>query len=56
MLIAQTIAQFRSDAQHDDAILTSLTQALNGNSRPDFLDEIKVTELSLGEDFPIFSN
>ncbi len=56
MLIAQTIAQFRSDAQHDDAILTSLTHALNGAKRPDFLDEIKITELSLGEDFPIFSN
>lgn len=56
MLIAQTIAQFRSDAQHDDAILTSLTKALNGSTRPDFLDEIKITEISLGEDFPIFSN
>ncbi len=56
VLVAQTIAQFRSDAQHDDAILTSLTEALNGSSRPDFLDEIRVTELSLGEDFPIFSN
>ncbi|KAI0022077.1 hypothetical protein F4780DRAFT_245750 [Xylariomycetidae sp. FL0641] len=56
VLVAQTIAQFRSDAQHDDAILTSLTKALNGDSRPDFLDEIKVTELTLGEDFPIFSN
>lgn len=56
VLIAQTIAQFRSDAQHDDAILTSLTKALNGTSRPDFVDEIRVTELSLGEDFPIFSN
>lgn len=56
VLIAQTIAQFRSDAQHDDAILTSLTKALNGSARPDFLDEIKITELSLGEDFPIFSN
>ncbi|KAK3322358.1 hypothetical protein B0H66DRAFT_574586 [Apodospora peruviana] len=56
VLVAQTIAQFRSDAQHDDAILTSLTKALNGTSRPDFLDEIRVTELSLGEDFPIFSN
>jgi maintenance of morphology protein 1 len=56
VLVAQTIAQFRSDAQHDDAILGSLTKALNGASRPDFLDEIKVTELSLGEDFPIFSN
>ncbi|KAI9746590.1 MAG: ERMES complex subunit mmm1 [Claussenomyces sp. TS43310] len=56
VLVAQTIAQFRSDAQHDDAILTSLTKALNGDSRPDFLDEIKISELSLGEDFPIFSN
>jgi maintenance of morphology protein 1 len=56
VLVAQTIAQFRSDAQHDDAILTSLTKALNGSSRPDFVDEIRVTELSLGEDFPIFSN
>ena len=56
VLIAQTIAQFRSDAQHDNAILTSLSKALNGASRPAFLDEIKVTELSLGEDFPIFSN
>lgn len=56
VLVAQTIAQFRSDAQHDDAILTSLSKAINGNSRPDFVDEIRVTELSLGEDFPIFSN
>ncbi|ROT38838.1 hypothetical protein SODALDRAFT_276864 [Sodiomyces alkalinus F11] len=56
VLVAQTIAQFRSDAEHDDAILSSLTKALNGTSRPDFLDEIRVTELSLGEDFPIFSN
>lgn len=56
VLIAQTIAQFRSDAQYDDAILSSLTKALNGNSRPDFVDDIRVTELSLGEDFPIFSN
>jgi maintenance of mitochondrial morphology protein 1 len=54
--VAQTIAQFRSDAQYDDAILGSLTKALNGPSRPDYVDEIKVTELSLGEDFPIFSN
>lgn len=56
VLVAQTIAQARSDARHDDAILDSLTKALNGTSRPDFVDEIRVTELSLGEDFPIFSN
>ncbi|KAI9845300.1 MAG: ERMES complex subunit mmm1, partial [Pleopsidium flavum] len=56
VLIAQTIAQFRSDAQDDDAILTSLNTVLNGAHKPDFLDEINVTEISLGEDFPIFSN
>ncbi|ROW12554.1 hypothetical protein VMCG_00052 [Cytospora schulzeri] len=56
VLVAQTIAQFRSDAQHDDAILGSLTKALNSPTRPDFLDEIRVTELNLGEEFPIFSN
>ena len=56
MLIAQTIAQFRDDAHDDDAILTSLTGALNGPQKPDFLSEIKVTEISLGEEFPILSN
>ncbi len=56
VLFAQTIAQFRSDAQHDNAILTSLNAIFNGPQKPDFLDEIKITELSLGEDFPIFSN
>jgi maintenance of mitochondrial morphology protein 1 len=56
VLVAQTIAQFRSDAQHDDAILRSLNNVLNGPQLPDFLDEIKITEVSLGEEFPIFSN
>lgn len=56
VLIAQTIAQFRNDAHQDDAILTSLTEILNGPQKPDFLSEIKVTEISLGEDFPILSN
>ena len=56
VLIAQTIAQFRNDAQDDDAILTSLTNVLNGPHKPDFLSNIRVTEISLGEDFPIFSN
>lgn len=56
VLIAQTIAQFRNDAHQDEAILTSLTDVLNGPQKPDFLSEIKVTEISLGEDFPILSN
>jgi len=56
VLIAQTIAQFRDDARTDDALLSSLDNVLNGAAKPDFLDKIKVTEISLGEDFPIFSN
>ncbi|KAL8817911.1 MAG: hypothetical protein Q9191_008056, partial [Dirinaria sp. TL-2023a] len=56
VLIAQTIAQFRNDAQQDEAILASLTDVLNGSQKPDFLSAINVTEISLGEDFPILSN
>lgn len=56
VLIAQVIAQFRNDAHDDDAILTSLTGILNGAQKPDFLSSIKVTQISLGEDFPILSN
>ncbi|KAF2163430.1 hypothetical protein M409DRAFT_68388 [Zasmidium cellare ATCC 36951] len=56
VLIAQTIAQLRADAQEDEAVLGSLTQLLNGPSKPDFIDDIRVTEISLGDEFPIFSN
>ncbi|CAF9906163.1 ERMES complex subunit mmm1 [Imshaugia aleurites] len=56
VLIAQTIAQFRNDAHDDDAILESLTRVLNGQQKPGFLSDIKVTEISLGEEFPILSN
>lgn len=56
VLIAQTIAQLRADAQEDEAVLGSLTQLLNGASKPDFIDDIRVTEISLGDEFPIFSN
>jgi maintenance of mitochondrial morphology protein 1 len=56
VLVAQTIAQLRADAQEDEAVLTSMNALLNGPSRPDFLDEIRVTEISLGDEFPIFSN
>jgi len=56
VLVAQTIAQLRNDAQQDNAILTSLQSVLNGPKKPEFVDEIKVTEINLGEEFPIFSN
>ncbi|KNG50471.1 mitochondrial outer membrane protein mmm1 [Stemphylium lycopersici] len=56
VLIAQTIAQLRADARQDDAILTSLTEVLNAGSKPDWIGEIRVTEIALGDEFPIFSN
>ncbi|MCJ1446122.1 MAG: ERMES complex subunit mmm1 [Stictis urceolatum] len=56
VLLAQSIAQLRTDAFADDAVLKSLTSVLNGPAKPDFLEWIAVTEISLGEDFPIFSN
>ncbi|KAL5417397.1 ERMES complex subunit mmm1 [Paraphaeosphaeria minitans] len=56
VLIAQTIAQLRADARQDGAVLTSLNEVLNTGSKPSFLGEIRVTEIALGDEFPIFSN
>ncbi|KAF2128677.1 hypothetical protein P153DRAFT_386793 [Dothidotthia symphoricarpi CBS 119687] len=56
VLIAQTIAQLRADARQDNAVLTSLTDILNGGVKPDWIGDIHVTEIALGDEFPIFSN
>jgi maintenance of morphology protein 1 len=56
VLFAQTLAQLRHDAEHDDAILASLNSVFNGPLKPGFLADVTITELSLGENFPIFSN
>lgn len=56
VLLAQIINQYRSDARANGRLATVLNDVLNGPKKPDFLDEIKLTELSTGEDFPIFSN
>ncbi|KAI5299600.1 hypothetical protein KEM56_003106, partial [Ascosphaera pollenicola] len=62
VLLAQTIAQYRQTAylvkdSPTASILASLTAALNStDKKPSFIDEIKVTDISLGEEFPIFSN
>ncbi|KEF58228.1 uncharacterized protein A1O9_06154 [Exophiala aquamarina CBS 119918] len=65
VLIAQTIAQYRQTAYNlrDGAsggvstILTSLEAAINNpDKRPSYIDKIKITEISMGEEFPIFSN
>lgn len=55
-MLAQIINQYRSDLSHDGKLATYLQETLNGPKKPDYLDEIKLTELSTGEDFPIFSN
>ncbi|GFF35744.1 maintenance of mitochondrial morphology protein 1 [Aspergillus udagawae] len=62
VLIAQTIAQYRQTAyllkdSPTSSILSSLTAALNNpEKKPSFIDKITVTDISLGEEFPIFSN
>ncbi|KAI9036065.1 ERMES complex subunit MMM1 [Aspergillus affinis] len=62
VLIAQTIAQYRQTAyllkdSPTSSILSSLTAALNNpEKKPSFIDKIAVTDISLGEEFPIFSN
>ena len=62
VLIAQTIAQYRQTAYHlkdspASSIIDSLTAALNNpEKKPSFIDIINVTDVSLGEEFPIFSN
>ncbi|OJJ43755.1 hypothetical protein ASPZODRAFT_154272 [Penicilliopsis zonata CBS 506.65] len=62
VLIAQTIAQYRQTAYSlkdspTSSILDSLTAAMNNpEKKPSFIDKITVTDISLGEEFPIFSN
>lgn len=58
VLIAQIIQQFRDEAYNKNNILNSLNLFMQNNATnlPDYLDTIKVTELDIGDDFPIFSN
>ncbi|EAS37327.3 mitochondrion biogenesis protein Mmm1 [Coccidioides immitis RS] len=62
VLIAQTIAQYRQTAyilkdSPTSSILESLATTLNNpEKKPSFIDDITVTDISLGEEFPIFSN
>ncbi|KAJ9608932.1 ERMES complex subunit mmm1 [Cladophialophora chaetospira] len=64
VLLAQTIAQYRQTAYNlrdglggTPSILASLEAAINDPvKRPSYVDKIKITEISMGEEFPIFSN
>ncbi|KIW35456.1 uncharacterized protein PV07_02152 [Cladophialophora immunda] len=64
VLLAQTIAQYRQTVYNlrdgsgsSSAILASLEATINDpEKRPSYIDKIKITEVSMGEEFPIFSN
>lgn len=57
VLVAQIITQLRFDAKanNNQNLLNSLDAAFN-SKRPDFIDRINVTEINLGDDYPILSN
>lgn len=56
VLLAQIINQYRSDARVNGRLVNWLNSVLNDVKKPDVLDDIKITEINIGEDFPIFSN
>ncbi|KAI8976453.1 hypothetical protein BDB01DRAFT_802919 [Pilobolus umbonatus] len=56
VLLAQLLVQYREDATLNDRLIHTLDEVLNSGVKPSFLGPIHVTELNLGEEFPIFSN
>lgn len=58
VLVAQIIEQFREEAVNKNNIINSLNKFLDTNSinLPDYLDTIKINELDIGDNYPIFSN
>ncbi|KAI7898551.1 uncharacterized protein BX663DRAFT_524539 [Cokeromyces recurvatus] len=56
VLLAQVILQYRQDAKINNRLMMCLDDILNGGVKPKFLGTIHVTELNLGEEYPIFSN
>lgn len=56
VLVAQTISQLRSEALLGDNIYHSLNDFLENTNIPEFIDKINLTEIDIGDDFPIFSN
>lgn len=56
VLIAQTISQLRTEALISDNIFHSLNDFLIKLDFPNYLDSVRITEIDIGDDFPIFSN
>ncbi|KAL1934290.1 hypothetical protein VTP01DRAFT_6472 [Rhizomucor pusillus] len=55
VLLAQALMQYREDATVNNRLILAVDEVLNGGVRPSFVGAIRVTELNLGEEFPIFS-
>lgn len=56
VLIAQFINQARNEALIADNIFHSLNDYLLKLDFPDYLDSIKISEIDIGDDYPILSN
>lgn len=56
VLIAQIISQARLEALNEGNIYESLNKALNSPPVLQYFDAIKITEINIGDDYPIFSN
>ncbi|RKP07234.1 hypothetical protein THASP1DRAFT_17360, partial [Thamnocephalis sphaerospora] len=54
VLLAQTLAYFRAEAMQDDRLVHLVDRVLNLGIRPSFVGDIHVTEVSLGQEYPIF--
>ncbi|KAI9506078.1 hypothetical protein BX070DRAFT_186915, partial [Coemansia spiralis] len=51
VFLAQIIAKFRKDAEKHDRLVRVISEALNGELRPSVIDNIRITQFSLGSDF-----
>lgn len=56
VLVAQIISQARLEALNDGNIYESLNKALNSPQVLQYFDRIKISEINIGDDYPIFSN
>ncbi len=56
VLLAQFIMQIRREALIKDNIYHSLDEAFNRSSLAEYTDKINITEVNIGNDFPILSN
>ncbi|KAI9255181.1 hypothetical protein BDA99DRAFT_518107 [Phascolomyces articulosus] len=56
VLLAQALMAYRDDATINNRLILAVDEVLNGGVRPGFVGHIHVTELKLGEEFPIFSS